>query len=153
MRFPTPAPLVALAFFAACGGDLTLPGGPGGGGAPEPDRVRVVDGDNQQARTGELLSDPLVVQVTDTGQAPVPGTQVEFSFVGDAAGAVLDPAVTATDSSGIASAAVRLGSASGEQEIVARVTGTDLTASFTATATSGGKGKGGKHGDGGEGED
>jgi hypothetical protein len=151
VRFPAPAPLIALAFFAACGGDLTLPGGDGG--APEPDRVRVVDGDNQQARTGELLSKPLVIQVVDTGQGPVPGTQVEFSFVGDPAGAVLDPSVSATDSSGMASVEVRLGLASGEQEIVARVTGTDLSASFTATATTGGKGKGGKHGDGCEGED
>ena len=148
MRFPTLAPLVALAFLPACGGDLTLPGGPDGPGVPEPHRVRIVEGDNQQARTGELLSDPLVVQVVDSGAAPVPGTQVEFSFPGDPAGAVLDPAVTTTDSSGLASAAVRLGLQSGEQEIVARVTGTDLSASFTATATSGGKGKDGKHGDG-----
>ena len=33
------------------------------------------------------------------------------------------------------------------QEIVARVTGTDLSASFTATATSGGRGGHGGHGD------
>ena len=147
MRSPTLASLVALALLAACGGDLTLPGGPDGGGAPEPDQVRIVDGDNQEARTGEPLSDPLVVQVTDSGQAPVPRTQVEFSFVGDPAGAVLDPAVTTTDSTGMASAAVRLGLESGEQEIVARVTGTDLSASFTATATSGGRGGHGGHGD------
>ncbi|HET7041936.1 MAG TPA: hypothetical protein VFI13_07945, partial [Gemmatimonadales bacterium] len=80
--------------------------------------------------------------------APIPGTAIEFSFVGDPAGAVLDPAVTTTDSSGLASAAVRLGQESGEQEIVARVTGTDLSASFTATATSKGKGGHGGHGDG-----
>ena len=69
--------------------------------------------------------------------------------MGDPAGAVLLPAATTTDSSGLASAQVQLGLESGEQEIVARVTGTDLSASFTATATSGGKGKGGKggHGD------
>jgi hypothetical protein len=146
MRIPTS--ILTLCFVAACGGDLTLPGGPDGPGAPEPDRVRIVDGDNQQARTGELLNDPLIVQVVDSGQAPVPGTSIEFSFVGDPAGAVLDPAVTTTDSSGLASTAVRVGEESGEQEIVARVTGTDLSASFTATAT-GRKGKGGHggHGD------
>ena len=147
MRIPTS--ILVLCFTAACSGDLTLPGGgPDGPGAPEPDRVRIVDGDNQQARTGELLNDPLVIQVVDTGQAPVPGTTIEFSFVGDPAGAVLDPAVTTTDSSGLASAAVRLGLESGEQEIVARVTGTDLSASFTATATRKGKGGHGGHGDG-----
>ena len=148
MRIPTE--ILALCFVAACSGDLTLPGGgPEGPGAPEPDRVRIVDGDDQQARTGELLSDPLVIQVVDVGQAPVPGTSIEFSFVGDPAGAVLDPAVTTTDSSGLASTAVRVGEESGEQEIVARVTGTDLSASFTATATSGRTGKGGHggHGD------
>lgn len=138
MRIPTS--ILILCFTAACSGDLTLPsGGPDGPGAPEPDRVRIVDGDNQQARTGEPLNDPLVIQVVDSGQAPVPGTSIEFSFVGDPAGAVLDPAVTTTDSSGLASAAVRLGQESGEQEIVARVTGTDLSASFTATATRKGK--------------
>jgi len=147
MRIPTS--ILILCFTAACSGDLTLPGGgPDGPGVPEPDRVRIVDGDNQEARTGELLNDPLVIQVVDSGQAPVPGTAIEFSFVGDPAGAVLDPAVTTTDSSGLASAAVRLGLESGEQEIVARVTGTDLSASFTATATSKGKGGHGGHGDG-----
>ena len=147
MRIPTS--ILILCFTAACSGDLTLPGGgPDGPGTPEPDRVRIVDGDNQEARTGELLNDPLVIQVVDSGQAPVPGTAIEFSFVGDPAGAVLDPAVTTTDSSGLASAAVRLGLESGEQEIVARVTGTDLSASFTATATRKGKGGHGGHGDG-----
>jgi hypothetical protein len=147
-----PVTVLILALVTACSGDLTLPGsGPNGGpdgGGPLPDQVRVIAGNGQRARTGELLSDSLVVQVVDTGTAPVPGTQIEFSFVGDPAGAVLDPAVTTTDESGLASAAVRLGSESGEQEIVARVTGTDLSASFTATATR--KGRGGK---GGHGED
>ncbi len=145
-----PASILTLCFVAACSGDLTLPGGgPEGPGAPEPDRVRIVDGDDQQARTGELLNNPLVIQVVDSGQAPVPGTSIEFSFVGDPAGAVLDPAVTTTDSSGLASTAVRVGEQSGQQEIVARVTGTDLSASFTATATSGHTGGGGHggHGD------
>jgi hypothetical protein len=41
---------------------------------------------------------------------------------------------------------VRVGTESGEQEIVARVTGTDLTASFTVTATSG-RGHGGDEDD------
>ena len=141
------ATVFMLAFAAGCGGDLTLPsGGPDGGGAPEPDRLRIVDGNGQKAQTGELLSDPLVVQVVDSGAAPVPGSTVEFSFAGDPAGAVLEPAVTITDSSGLASVEVRMGLESGQQEIVARVTGTDLSASFTATATTSGKGKGGHHG-------
>jgi hypothetical protein len=113
-----------------------------------------VNGDRQQAQTGEPLPDPLVVEVLDSGRAPVPGTAVEFSFVGDPAGAVLQPVSAETDSTGRVSAFVQLGAESGDQEIVARVAGTaspDLSASFTVTTLTneggGGKGKGGKHGD------
>ena len=143
--------ILTLVSLSACSGDLTLPdgnGGPDGGGPPLPDQVRIVDGDKQRARTGELLNDPLVVQVVDSGAAPVSGTTVEFSFAGDPAGAVLEPSVATTDSSGLASAEVRVGTESGEQEVVARVTGTDLSASFTVTATSGrGHGHGGDEND------
>ena len=149
MRFP--APILALAFRAACGGDVSLPGGPSG--PAEPDQLRIVNGDGQEAQTGELLPDPLVVQVLDSGRAPVAGTPVQFSFVGDPTGAVLQPVSAETDSTGQVSAFVRLGTESGEQEIVARVAGAaspDLSASFTVTALSdqggGGKGKGGKQG-------
>jgi hypothetical protein len=141
------AVVLTLVFLAACGSDLTLPGGPEGG-APEPDRLRIVDGDGQRAETGEVLDKPLVVQVIDTALAPLPGTAVQFTFVGDPAGAVLEPASSTTDESGRALAFVRLGTESGEHEIVARVAGTaspDLTALFTATALEdrgGGKGKG-----------
>ena len=150
MRFP--APILALAFLVACGGDVNLPGGPSG--PPEPDQLRIVDGDRQEAQTGELLPDPLVVQVLDSGRAPVAGTPVEFSFVGDPAGAVLQPVSAETDSTGQVSAFVRLGIESGDQEIVARVAGTaspDLSASFTVTTLGDqggdGRGKGGKHED------
>ena len=149
MRFP--APILALAFLAACGGDVSLPGGPSG--PAEPDQLRIVNGDGQEAQTGELLPDPLVVQVLDSGRAPVAGTPVQFSLVGDPTGAVLQPVSAETDSTGQVSAFVRLGTESGEQEIVARVAGAaspDLSASFTVTALSdqggGGKGKGGKQG-------
>ena len=138
--------ILTLVSLSACSGDLTLPdggGGPDGGGPPLPDQVRIVDGDKQRARTGELLSDPLVVQVVDSGAAPVAGTTVEFSFAGDPAGAVLEPSVATTDASGLASVEVRVGLESGEQEVVAQVTGTDLSASFTVTATDG---RGGGHG-------
>ena len=151
MRFPTPAPLLALALLAACGTDLSLPGGPSG--PPEPDVLRIVDGNGQRAQTGEPLADPLVVQVLDSGRTPVAGTPVEFSFVGDPTGAVLQPTSAQTDSAGRVSAFVRLGLESGDQEIVARVAGSaspELSASFTVTALEdkGGGGKGGgKHGE------
>jgi hypothetical protein len=153
MRFPAPASLLALTLVVACSSDLTLPGGPSG--PPEPDRLQIVDGNGQRAQTGELLPNPLVVAVLDSGRAPVPGTPVEFSFVDDPAGAVLQPTSAQTDSSGHVSAFVRLGLESGDHQIVARVAGTaspDLSASFTVTALAdrgGGKGGGG-HGHGGE---
>jgi hypothetical protein len=139
---------------AACSSDLSLPGGPSG--PAEPDRLQIVDGDKQQAQTGELLPSPLVVEVLDSGRAPVPGTPVEFSFVGDPAGAELQPTAAETDSVGHVSAFVRLGLQSGDQQIVARVAGTAspaLSASFTVTALAdkGGGGKGG-HGHGDEGD-
>jgi hypothetical protein len=143
MRFLIPAPLFALAVVVACGSDLSLPGGPSGPAGP--DQLRIVDGDGQQAQTGELLADPLVVEVLDSGRGPVPGTPVEFSFVGDPAGAVLQPTSAETDSTGQVSAFVRLGDQSGEQQIVAQVAGTaspSLSASFPVTAVAGGKGKG-----------
>jgi hypothetical protein len=140
-----PASVLTLVLLSACSSDLSLPGGPSG--PAEPDRLQIVDGNGQRAQTGELLADPLVVQVLDSGRAPVPGTPVEFSFVGDPAGAVLQPTSAETDSSGQLSAFVRLGDASGDQQIEARVAGTaspDLSASFTVTAVkSGGKGNGG----------
>ena len=155
MRFPAPSSILALTLIAACSSDLSLPGGPSG--PAEPNRLQIVDGNGQQAQTGELLPDPLVVEVLDSGRAPVPGTPVEFTFVGDPAGAVLQPNSAQTDSAGHVSAFVRLGLASGDQQIVARVVGTaspDLSASFTVTALSsggGGKGDGGHgHGDGGD---
>lgn len=153
MRFPIAAPLFSLVVLAACSNDLSLPGGPSG--PAKPDQLRIVDGDGQRAQTGELLADPLVVQVLDSGRAPVPGTPVEFSFVGDPAGAVLQPTSAETDSTGQVSAFVRLGDQSGDQQIVAQVAGTaspNLSASFTVTALAsrGGGGGGNGHGNGNE---
>jgi hypothetical protein len=146
-----PAAVLTLGLVAACSSDLSLPGGPS---APaEPDVMRIVDGDGQRAAPGEPLADPLVVQVLDSGRAPVAGTPVEFSFAGDPAGAVLQPVSAETDSSGQVSAFVRLGLESGQEQIVARVAGSaspELSASFTVTALAdqgGGKGKDGKHGE------
>ena len=145
-----PASVIVLVLLAACSSDLSLPGGPSG--PAEPNLLRIVGGDGQRAQIGELLAKPLVVQVLDSGRAPVAGTPVEFSFAGDPAGAVLQPVSAETDSSGQVSAFVRLGLESGQEQIVARVAGTAaaaLSASFTVTvvADQGGKGKGGKHGE------
>ena len=78
---------------------------------------------------------------------PVPGTTIEFGFLGDVAGAAIDPAVTTTDDEGRAEAFVRLGTESGEHLIIARVAGTaspDLSARFSAVALGSNGGGGGK---------
>jgi hypothetical protein len=125
-------------------GDLTLPGG------SEPNSLVPLSGDDQRAKAGTVLDQPLVVQVLDESSQPFAGATVEFSFIGEIPGAGLDPATVSTDENGRASAVVRLGSVTGEQLIVARVAGSaspDLSVRFRLVAT-GGKDKGGGGGDG-----
>jgi hypothetical protein len=140
---------IRVAAAAAClvvgcsGGDLTLPG------QSEPNSLVPLSGDDQRAKAGTVLDQPLVVQVLDEGFQPFPGATVEFSFVGEIPGAGLEPSIVSTDENGRASAVVRLGSVAGEQLIVARVTASsspDLSARFRAVAT--GKGGGDDSGDG-----
>jgi hypothetical protein len=154
--FRVGAAAVMLTLIGCSGGDLTLPG-PGQSGPEQPAALKVLSGDGQQAEVGTVLDDPLTVQVLDESSQPVPSVQVQFSFVGDASGAALDPASIQTDEEGRAAAIVRLGEQPGEQVIVAAVANTqlpDLRARFSATAVppSGGdddkKGGKGGHGDG-----
>ena len=125
-------PLALVCLLVGCsGGDLTLPD------SADPVTLVILSGDDQRADAGDLLEEPLVVQVLDSDTDPVPGTTVEFGFLGDVAGAAIAPAVTTTDDEGRAEAFVRLGTESGEHLIIARVTGTaspDLSARFSAVA-------------------
>ena len=135
-------PLALVCFLVGCwGGDLTLPD------SPDPVTLRIFSGDDQRADAGDFLEEPLIVQVLDSDTNPVPGTPVEFAFLGDVAGAAIDPAVTTTDDEGRAEASVRLGTESGEHLIIARVAGTaspDLSARFSAVALGSNGGGGGK---------
>ena len=139
----------ALLLALGCAGsDLTLPGpdGTGGGagsgepespGLPLPAVLIAQAGDGQTAEPGAQLPDPLVVQVLDSAGAPVSGTLIAFSFVGDPNGAALDPPATLTDADGRAAATARLGDVPGEQVVVASVASSrlpDLRASFSVTA-------------------
>jgi hypothetical protein len=133
---------VAVCLLVGCsGGDLTLPD------SADPVTLRIVSGDGQRADAGDLLAQPLVVQVLDSDTNPVPDTRVEFGFLGEVAGAAVDPALVTTDDEGRAEAFVRLGSETGEILIVARVAGTaspDLSARFVVVALSSGGGGGKK---------
>jgi hypothetical protein len=159
--FRVGAAAIMLTLIGCSGGDLTLPG-PGPSGPDQPAALRVLSGDGQEAEVGTVLDDPLTVQVLDESSQPVPNVRVQFSFLGDIAGAALDPTSIETDEAGRAEAIVRLGERPGEQVIVAAVANTqqpDLRAQFSVTAVppSGGDDdddkKGGKGGHGGDGND
>lgn len=145
MRFS----FAAVCLLVGCsGGDLVLPG------SANPVTLTIVSGDGQRADAGDLLDQPLVVQVLASDGSPVPAASVEFSFLGDVPGGAVDPALTTTDDEGRAEAVVRLGTESGEHLIIARVAGTvspDLSARFEVVALSGGGGGGGKKEDKGKG--
>jgi hypothetical protein len=139
---------VAVCLLVGCSsGDLTLPD------SADPVTLRIVSGDGQRADAGDLLAQPLVVQVLDSEANPVPDARVEFGFLGEVPGAAIDPALVTTDDEGRAEAFVRLGSETGEHSIIARVAGTaspDLSARFSVVALSSGGG-GGKKDDEGKG--
>ena len=120
---------VAVCLLVGCsGGDLTLPD------SADPVSLRIVSGDGQRADAGDLLAQPLVVQVLDSDANPVPDARVEFGFLG---GPFDDLGVDHP---------------TGEHLILARVVGTaspELSARFAVVATS--SGGGGKKDDEGKG--
>ena len=138
-------PLTLVCLLVACsGGDLTLPDS---GDPPAPAALKILSGDDQRADAGDILEDPLVVQVLDSARNPFPGATVEFEFLDDVPGAAIDPALATADDSGRAEAVVRLGTESGEHVIIARVAGTasgDLSAQFSVVALGSNGGGGGK---------
>jgi len=141
--------VLATALTGCGGGSLTLPDD----GSPA--ALRAVSGDGQQGTVGSKLDDPLVVKLTDASSRPIGGVPVLFHFKSDVPDAEVDPAEAATDSEGVASAEVRLGTSTGSHQVEARVSApAELSATFVVTAVErdhGKKGKGG--GPGGDGDD
>lgn len=132
--------LVLGAALTGCGGSLTLPDD------TTPAALKVESGDGQQGTVGRRLDKPLVVKLIDASSRPIAGVQVAFQFTSDVPEAEVDP-VAATDSAGLASAEVRLGTSTGSHEVEARVaTGAELKATFVVTAVARG-GRGGGDGD------
>jgi hypothetical protein len=138
-----------LAVLLGCGGGLTLPGGePPLGNPPEDDRtpaqLLAVSGDDQEARIGKRLDDPLVARLLDQSTRPIAGVLVEFRFKDPVPEGEIDPAAVETDENGEASVEVWLGSVAGQHQIEASLAATDLSATFDVTALE--RGRGG-HGD------
>ena len=135
--------VLATALVGCGGGSLTLPDD----GSPA--ALTAVGGNGQQAPVGSTLDNPLVVKLTDASSRPIAGVPVVFQFIIDVPDAQIDPEAE-TDSEGLASAQVRLGTSAGPLEVEARVaSAAQLSATFVVTAIARGKdGKGGGHGGG-----
>ena len=96
-------------------------------------RVVTLSGDNQSAVAGSQLPNPLVVQVLDAQNNPVPNRAV--TWVIGAGGGSANPQNSTTDADGKASTQWTVG-AQGSNTLNAVVSGVG-TATFTATATAG----------------
>ena len=128
MRYAPLLGFVAAATLISCGGDdLVLPSD------GEPAVISVVAGDKQSGRVGEMLADPVVIEVTDVSGRPVAGATVEVELDG-----AMDTVSTGGD--GRASAALALGSSvgavTGHALVVAPEGPQPVQATFTATALS-----------------
>jgi hypothetical protein len=132
--------LLVGAALTGCGSDLTIPVD----GSPA--RLEAVSGGGQEGTVGSRLSDPLVVRLSDASNHPVSNVAVEFRFQGAPTDAVVDPTTRTTDTAGVASAEVRLGTTTGPLTVEAQVVESmTLRTTFDLNALARGKGgKGGK---------
>ncbi|MBB4634870.1 Ig-like domain-containing protein [Longimicrobium terrae] len=121
-----------LPLFAGCSSDA-----PSGIAAPDGavyssqngQRLTLVSGNGQAGAPGQVLPQPIVIQVTDTRGRPVANGVINFLAGGDASA---DPRQTRTDAAGYARAYWTLSSAMGEQTL--RVSGNGGTVLVTANA-------------------
>ena len=93
--------------------------------------IEVVSGDGQSGLTGDVLPEPVVVRVVDSGGAPVAETTVTFE-PGEGHGTA-SPATAVSDADGEAQSTWTLGEFIGTQTLTASVAGGPST-TFTATA-------------------
>ncbi len=99
--------------------------------AGPPEKLQKQNGDLQFGVAGRLLTDSLVVHVTDAYGNAVVGATIVWSL-GEGAGSV-DPAESATDSTGHAWSRWTLGPVAGQNSVTANLDGVDEVA-FTATS-------------------
>ena len=115
MKTPTHTkPLIAILAMslAACGGeDLLLPS------EGEPASIVLIQGDGQTGRVGEMLPQPIVVEVVDGSGRPVSGATVVIELNG----AEPEPDTVVTQADGRASVDVQLGPTVGSAEGLAKV--------------------------------
>lgn len=95
--------------------------------------LRIASGDGQSGPQGEVLADPLVVEMIDAEDNPVAGELVQFE-VTDGTGSV-SRRTRRTNQQGFARTRWTLGPEVGEQQVTASAVGTTSVVSFRATAT------------------
>ncbi len=135
LRRPRPGLAVALSLMllalGACGGDdLLLPS------SGEPSRIEAVSGNSQTGTVGQTLDVPLVVEVTDPANRPVP--EVEVVFIAPAGAELVPNDTVFTGPDGRATVTYTLATVSGQQTIEARakpvVPSVSLTTTFSQIA-------------------
>lgn len=94
-------------------------------------RVRIVSGDGQSGLPGASLAKPLVVGISSTAGAPVPGVRVNFAVI--AGKATLNPASVISGADGTAAINVSLGAQTGSVQVSA---GADFLNPVTFSLTS-----------------
>ena len=105
---------------------------------PRPRRLVMVSGDHQQGTNGEPLAGPLVVEVRDQYDAPLPGVEVTFAVTkGDGrVGGRFTLESRTTDADGRVEASLTLGSLPGTNTVEASSPGLEAV-SFGAAAAGG----------------
>ncbi|WP_413558669.1 beta strand repeat-containing protein [Bdellovibrio sp. HCB209] len=96
--------------------------------------IAISAGNNQSAVVGNGLSSAWTVLVTDAAANPINGKAVNWASSGNSS---LNLASTNTNSSGLASVALTIGTVTGSYSGTATIDGTTTSVSFAATATPG----------------
>ena len=102
--------------------------------AGDPDDIVIVSGNEQEGQAGTQLANPLVAQVVDDADNPVPGVTVTWQV--ETGGGSVTPRTSTTDAAGRASTAWTLGRSTGDQRVEASAPGAG-SVRFEATATAG----------------
>ena len=124
--------LFVLAVALRCGGDITVPA------EGLPSHIEIISGDGQTGVAGGLLSDSLVVRITDSKDRPVTDQPVEFAPAGAGAAQDLIPDTAMTGSDGRAWSRWVLGTRAGAVQVKARALGrSPVEVTFSATAQPG----------------
>lgn len=95
-----------------------------------PTKVTIWSGSNQQGASGQALTNPLILRVTDAAGKSVPGAAASFTVTGG--GGSLGSSASATDVNGRASATLILGPAPGSNTVTGG-SGALTPVTFTAT--------------------